>query len=130
MVEESDNEYDFSKGLQIYTEDGFIKAKDTTLGADDGIGVAMILSVLDDKALEHPAIEAIFTTQEETTMEGAFNLKPEYIKARRLINLDGETEGLSTTTSSGGVDVFFSKELKKVNYEIKSYKLYITTLSG
>ena len=130
MVEESDNEYDFSKGLQIYTEDGFIKAKDTTLGADDGIGVAMILSVLDDKALEHPAIEAIFTTQEETTMEGAFNLKPEYIKARRLINLDGETEGLSTTTSSGGVDVFFSKELKKVNYEIKSYKLYITNLSG
>lgn len=130
MVEESDNDHDFSKGLEIYTEDGFIKAKDTTLGADDGIGVAMMLAVLDDKTLEHPAIEAIFTTQEETTMEGAFNLKPEYIKARRLINLDGETEGLSTTTSSGGIDVFFTKELKKEANIQKSYKLYITNLSG
>lgn len=130
MVEESDNDYDFSKGLEIYTEDGFIKAKDTTLGADDGIGVAMMLAVLDDKTLEHPTIEAIFTTQEETTMEGAFNLKPEYIKARRLINLDGETEGLSTTTSSGGIDVFFTKKLKKEANIQKSYKLYITNLSG
>ena len=130
MVEESDNDHDFSKGLEIYTEDGFIKAKDTTLGADDGIGVAMTLAVLDDNTLEHPPIEAIFTTQEETTMEGAFNLKPEYIKARRLINLDGETEGLSTTTSSGGIDVFFTKELKKEANIQKSYKLYITNLSG
>lgn len=130
MVEESDNDHDFSKGIDIYEENGFIKAKDTTLGADDGIGVAMMLAVLDDKTLEHPAIEAIFTTQEETTMEGAFNLKPEYIKARRLINLDGETEGLSTTTSSGGIDVFFTKELKKEANIQKSYKLYITNLSG
>lgn len=130
MVEESDNDYDFSKGLEIYTEDGFIKAKDTTLGADDGIGVALTLAVLDDNTLEHPPIEAIFTTQEETTMEGAFNLKPEYIKARRLINLDGEIEGLSTTTSSGGIDVFFTKELKKEANIQKSYKLYITNLSG
>lgn len=130
MVEESDNDHDFSKGLEIYTEDGFIKAKDTTLGADDGIGVAMTLAVLDDNTLEHPPIEAIFTTQEETTMEGAFNLKPEYIKARKLINLDGEIEGLSTTTSSGGIDVFFTKGLnKEVNIQ-KSYKLYITNLSG
>lgn len=130
MVEESDNDYDFSKGLEIYTEDGFIKAKDTTLGADDGIGVAMTLAVLDDNTLEHPPIEAIFTTQEETTMEGALNLKLEYIKARRLINLDGESEGLSTTTSSGGIDVFFKKGLNKEANIQKSYKLYITNLSG
>lgn len=130
MVEESDNDHDFSKGLEIYTEDGFIKAKDTTLGADDGIGVAMTLAVLDDNTLEHPPIEAIFTTQEETTMEGAFNLKPEYIKARKLINLDGEIEGLSTTTSSGGIDVFFKKGLNKEANIQKSYKLYITNLSG
>ncbi|MGN1405372.1 MAG: M20/M25/M40 family metallo-hydrolase, partial [Erysipelotrichaceae bacterium] len=130
MVEESDNDYDFSKGLEIYEEDGYIKARDTTLGADDGIGVALMLAVLDDKTLAHPPIEAIFTTQEETTMEGAFKLKPEYIRSRRLINLDGETEGLSTTTSSGGIDVFFSKALNKENNSDRAYKLYITNLSG
>lgn len=133
MVDEknSDSMHDFSKDpLDIYVEDGFIKAKGTTLGADDGAGVAMILSVLDDDTLNHPAIEAIFTTQEETTMEGAFKLKYEDIRARRMINLDGEEEGISSTTSAGGIDVIMTKKLQYETNSDKAYKLHIFGLNG
>ena len=67
-----DSSHDFTKdGLDLYAEDGFVKAKDTTLGGDDGIAVAMALAVLDSSDIPHPPIEALFTTDEESGMGGA-----------------------------------------------------------
>lgn len=130
MVDEknSDSSHDFTKDpLEVFEEDGYLKARGTTLGADNGAGVAMILSILADKNLKHPPLEAIFTTQEETTMEGAFKLNSEDIKSRSLINLDSEEEGVSTTTSAGGIDVVFTSDL---TYEDNLDNAYILTLSG
>lgn len=130
MVDEKtiDSNHDFNiDPLDIYEEDGYLKASGTTLGADNGAGVAMILSVLADKTLKHPPLEAIFTVQEETTMEGAFKLNPNDIQARSLINLDSEEEGVSTTTSAGGIDVIFTKD---VSYEENSNAAYTLTISS
>lgn len=130
MVDEKtiDSNHDFNiDPLDIYEEDGYLKASGTTLGADNGAGVAMILSVLADKTLKHPPLEAIFTVQEETTMEGAFKLNPNDIQARSLINLDSEEEGVSTTTSAGGIDVIFTKD---VSYEENSNAAYTLTIGS
>ncbi len=91
MVWEKDEGYDhdFEKDpLKLKIEDGFLTAEHTTLGADDGTGVAYILAVLDDPDAKHPPIEAIFTVQEEVGLYGAQGLDPKLVHARRLISLD------------------------------------------
>lgn len=133
MVDEKtpDSNHDFNiDPLDIYEEDGYLKASGTTLGADNGVGVAMILAVLADNTLKHPPLEAIFTVQEETTMEGAFKLNPNNIKASSLINLDSEEEGVSTTTSAGGIDVIFTKDVSYEENKNTAYTLTIGSLQG
>ncbi|MEF9919708.1 MAG: beta-Ala-His dipeptidase [Erysipelotrichaceae bacterium] len=133
MVDEKNNDskHDFnSDGLDLYIEDGFLRAKGTTLGADDGAGVAYIMSVLADPNLKHPKMQALFTTQEESTMEGAFKLDPTWITGRRLINIDGEEEDVSNTASAGGIDVAFTKALTYKIVNAKGYKLSIGGLLG
>lgn len=116
--------------LPIYVEDGYLKSKGTTLGADDGAGVAYMLAVLEDDTLKHPALECIFTVSEETTMLGANELDVSKLKARRLINLDGEAEGFTMTSSCGGIDVVFNHEVKVETTKAKGYELVISGLSG
>ncbi|MEG0290571.1 MAG: beta-Ala-His dipeptidase [Erysipelotrichaceae bacterium] len=133
MVDEKNNDsnHDFEKdGLDLYIEDGFLKAKGTTLGGDDGAGVSYIMSILADPNLKHPRIQALFTTQEESTMEGAFKLDPKWIDARRLINIDGEEEDVSNTASAGGIDVAFTRQLTYKNVNTKGFKLSIGGLLG
>ena len=133
MVDEKtpESNHDFNlDAIDVYEENGYLKAKGTTLGADNGAGVAMILAVLADKSLKHPPLEAIFTTQEETTMEGAFKLQEENINARRLINLDSEEEGTSTTTSAGGIDVVFNLDVSYQENSDCAYLLEIGSLLG
>ncbi len=91
-------------GLDIYVEDGYIKARGTTLGADNGIAVAMILSILDDDTLCHPPIEAVFTTDEEIGMLGAVALDHSLIKGNRMINIDSEDASVVTVSCAGGSD--------------------------
>lgn len=90
--------------IETYIEDGWMHAKGTTLGADDGIGMAMALAILTDDEAEHPAVEALFTTDEETGLTGAFALKPGVIKAKTLINLDSEDHGQVFIGCAGGID--------------------------
>lgn len=78
--------------IEIYIEDDYIRAKGTTLGADNGIGVAIILAILDSKIIKHPRIEAIFTVQEETTMEGAQKIDVSTLKGNKMICLDNMRE--------------------------------------
>ena len=90
---EEDSNHDFSKdGLDVYIDGDFIKAKNTTLGADNGIGIAIILAILNSNKISHPRIEAIFTVQEETTMEGAKKIDVSVLKSKKMICLDNMNE--------------------------------------
>lgn len=81
-----------TEGIDLYIEDDFLKAKGTTLGADNGIGIAIILSILDSKIIKHPRIEAIFTVQEESTMEGAKKIDISMLHSKKMISLDNMNE--------------------------------------
>ena len=101
----SDKVFDFNNdAIQTYIDNGWVKADGTTLGADDGIGVAAALALLIDESVEHPAIEALFTVDEETGLTGAFNLGEGMVKGKYLINLDSEDEGEVFIGCAGGVD--------------------------
>ena len=96
-------EHDFEKdGLDLIVKDGVLSANGTTLGADNGIAVALMMTVLDDDALAHPALECVFTTDEETGLVGAETLDKSKIDARIMINLDSEEEGVATVSCAGG----------------------------
>lgn len=101
----ADRNIDFLKdGLEIYTEGGFVKANGTTLGADNGIAVAFILSILESKDIPHPALEAVFTTDEEIGMIGAMQLDMSVLSAKKMINLDAEEDDTLTVSCAGGSD--------------------------
>lgn len=98
-------EHDFSKDpIKAVIEDGWLIAKDTTLGADCGIGIAAELAVLEDKNLPHGKIECLFTTSEETGLDGAFALKGDFLTGTILLNLDSEDEGELFIGCAGGID--------------------------
>ena len=102
--EESSN-IDFLKdGIETFTDGDFIKAKGTTLGADNGIAVAMVLAILESDDIPHPAIEAVFTTDEEIGMFGAIALDTSVLKSKKMINLDAEEEDILTVSCAGGSD--------------------------
>lgn len=108
-------DHDFmTQPIETYIEDGWLKAKGTTLGADDGIGMAMALAILADKDLKHGPIEALFTVSEETGLNGASNLGKDMINGTMLINLDSEDEGEIFIGCAGGIksemEFTFSKE--------------------
>jgi len=101
-----DSNHDFLiDPIKTYIEGDWVKAQGTTLGADDGIGDATSMAVLEDDTLQHGPIEAIFTVDEETCMYGVNNLKPDTLKGEILLNLDNETEGCMVIGSAGGEDV-------------------------
>ncbi len=100
-----DCDIDFENdGLSLYVEGDYIKANGTTLGADNGIAVAMVLSILESDTIAHPPIEAVFTTDEETGMYGAKALDMSILKGTRMINLDSEEDDCITVSCAGGSD--------------------------
>lgn len=119
VCEKEDNiPHDFTKDpIDLIIEGDYIKANGTTLGADNGIAVAMGLSVLEDKSLEHPYIELVVTTSEETEMNGALGLSKDLLKGKRLLNIDSEEEGILTTGSAGGelIEVNLPLEYEKIS---------------
>ena len=107
MVCEKNNDvqHDFMRDpIQTYIDGDLVRAKGTTLGADDGIGMAMALAALTSDTLKHPALEALFTVDEETGLTGAFKLQDGYLKGKRLINLDSEDDGQVFIGCAGGID--------------------------
>ena len=98
-------DHDFmTQPIETYVEDGWLKARGTTLGADDGMGIAMALAILDSKEIEHGPVECLFTVSEETGLTGAENLKPGMMNGRMLINLDSEDEGEIFIGCAGGIN--------------------------
>lgn len=101
----NDTQHDFMVDpIEAYIDGEWVKARGTTLGADCGIGMAAALAVLVDDSLAHPAIEALFTVDEETGLTGAFNLAPGMLSGKYLLNLDSEDEGELFIGCAGGVD--------------------------
>ena len=108
-------EHDFSKDpINFVIEDGWMIAKDTTLGADDGIGVAAMLALLESD-LPMGRLECVFTVSEETGMDGAFGMKPGFFTGRTLINLDSEDEGQMFIGCAGGLETFATFDYTQVD---------------
>ena len=117
MVPQKNNDtvHDFEKDpIETYIDGEWVKAKGTTLGADNGLGVAAIMAVLEDQNLKHGPLEALITKDEETGMYGAFGLKPGTVNGEILLNLDSEDEGELYIGCAGGMDVTASLEYKEV----------------
>lgn len=129
----SDTVHDFEKDpILPYIDGEWVRAKGTTLGADNGIGVAAALAVLADKDMVHGPVEALLTIDEETGMTGAFGLKPGYLNGDILMNLDSETEGELYVGCAGGIDATINFDFKKesVPVEMSGLALNITGLKG
>ncbi len=116
MVHQKNNatDFDFStQGIQMKIEGDWVKAKGTTLGADNGIGVATIMAILSSDTIVHPKIEALFTIDEETGMTGAMNLSPNLLSGSILLNLDTEEDNEIGIGCAGGVDVSVFRNYKE-----------------
>lgn len=108
MVHQKNNDTDFNfdtQGIEMIVDGDWVRAKGTTLGADNGLGVATIMAILESNEIEHPAIEALFTIDEETGMTGAKGLKGGLLKGDILLNLDTEEDDEIGVGCAGGVDV-------------------------
>lgn len=103
-VKESDHNFE-TDSIETYIDGEWVRARGTTLGSDDGMGVAAAMSVIEDDNLPHGSIEVLITRDEETGMFGAFELKADTLKGKYLLNLDSETEGEITIGCAGGCDV-------------------------
>ena len=123
-----DVEHDFMNDpIQTWIDGEWLKAKGTTLGADNGIGIAMALAAISNPELKHPAIECLFTVDEETGLTGAFQLKDGMLRGKRLINLDSEDDGQIFIGCAGGIDT-----LAKMHYEpvkVESLKLNVERIA-
>ena len=109
----SDVEHNFDTDpIQVIVDNGWVKAKGTTLGADNGIGMALMLAVLSSDNLKHPALECLFTTDEETGLTGAFALDNNLLKGDILINLDSEDDGEIFVGCAGGIDTTATLKVK------------------
>ena len=107
MVCEKNSDVDFNfetDAIQTYIDGDWVKAKGTTLGADNGIGMSMMLAVLASDSIKHPALECLFTVDEETGLSGAFALEPNFLSGEVLINLDSEDDGEIFVGCAGGID--------------------------
>jgi dipeptidase D len=108
MVHQKNNETDFdfaTQGIEMLVDDDWVRANGTTLGADNGIGVASIMTILSSNDIDHPAVDALFTIDEETGMTGAQGLKGGLLNGKILLNLDTEDDDELTIGCAGGVDV-------------------------
>ncbi|RYZ18919.1 MAG: M20/M25/M40 family metallo-hydrolase, partial [Sphingobacteriales bacterium] len=98
----ADTNFDFdTQGIDMFVDGDWVKARGTTLGADNGIGVASIMALLASDTIPHPGIEALFTVDEETGMTGALGLKPGLLSARIMLNLDTEDDRELTIGCAG-----------------------------
>lgn len=125
--------HDFSKDpIQTYMDGEWVHAKDTTLGADNGIGVSAGLAVLEADNISHGPVEVLFTIDEETGMTGAMNLAADFVKGRILMNLDSEDEGELYIGCAGGINtsVKFTFEPEQLPAGTLAFNIKITGLKG
>ena len=126
-----DVEHDFlNDPLELYLDGDLLRARGTTLGADDGIAVAVMLAVLDGALAEHPPVECLFTASEEVGLDGATNFDYSKISARRMINMDSESLGVITAGCAGGMRSELSLPVHWISAEGKALRLSVKGLAG
>jgi len=126
----SDKKFDFmTDAIQPVLDGEWLTADGTTLGADDGIGVATILAILEDKKIAHPALEALITVDEETGLTGAGGLSKSWLKSEILLNFDDEDEGEYCIGCAGGIDTTAEMDYKQVPV-VKGHKAFKLKVSG
>ena len=135
MVHQKNSATDFdfdTQGIQMLIDDDWVRAKGTTLGADNGMGVAAIMSLLESSDISHPPLEALFTIDEETGMTGAQGLQANILKGKILLNLDTEEDDEIDIGCAGGVDITASRtyEQKEVLQNGSAYQIIIKGLQG
>lgn len=128
----ADVDFDFAtQGIDMYVEGDWVRAKGTTLGADNGLGVAAIMGVLASTDIEHPAIEALFTIDEETGMTGALKLQSNWLSGDILLNLDTEEDNELGVGCAGGIDVTFKSCYTPVSADSGlGYRIAVRGLQG
>jgi dipeptidase D len=128
----SDTVFDFdTQGIQMYVDGDWVRANGTTLGADNGLGVATIMAVLDSDNIAHPTIEALFTVDEETGMTGAIGLKGGLLEGEILLNLDTEDDDEIGVGCAGGVDVTASGSYHQIPApKGQGYRITVKGLQG
>jgi dipeptidase D len=129
----SDVKHDFDKDpIQVFIEGDWVKAKGTTLGSDNGIGVAAALAVMEDKSLKHGPVEALFTLDEETGLNGAQALKQGFLSSDILLNLDSEEDGALYIGCAGGQNtmITFKPKLKDIPSKTTAIEIKVAGLKG
>ena len=128
----SDTEHDFEKDpLKLYIDDkGWLRARGTTLGADNGVAVALMLLILDGGLESHPAVECLFTTSEEVGLDGAKAFDYSHVKATGMINLDSENEGVVTVSCAGGIRSDLMMTPDKVKFNGTALEIKLSGLAG
>lgn len=125
--------HDFSRDpLRLYCDGDWLRAEGTTLGADNGIGIALAMALAEDRELPHPTLELLFTVAEETGLSGAAHLEPGFFSGRLLLNLDSEEEGVFTIGCAGGRDSELVLDLKYAEWPAghQHLELSVTGLQG
>lgn len=129
----ADTDFDFdTQGIEMYVDGDWVKAKGTTLGADNGLGVATIMAILESTDIPHPAVEALFTIDEETGMTGAMGLKGGLLDGEILLNLDTEEDDEIGVGCAGGIDVTATRSYAEeaTTSDMIGYKISIRGLQG
>jgi len=129
----SDVKHDFCKDpIRLRVDGPYVKATGTSLGADNGIAVATCLALMEDREVQHGPLEMLFTVDEETGLNGAFNLQPGFVKAKRMLNLDTEEEGAVYVGCAGGRDTLLTLKAKReaARSRVPAFKIVIKGLRG
>lgn len=129
----SDTIFDFdTQGIKMYVDGDWVKAQGTTLGADNGLGAAAIMGILASNSIEHPAIEALFTIDEETGMTGALGLQPGFLSGEILLNLDTEEDDELDIGCAGGIDVTATRTYQQIDCPAihVGYEITVSGLKG
>ncbi len=122
---------DFEKeGLRLYIDEDFVKAKDTTLGGDDGIAVAYALAILDSEEIVHPRLEVVITVDEEIGMLGAYDIDLSMLKGHQMLNLDSDEEGHFLTSCAGGMSLIAQIPVERTEQTGCKLTITITGLEG
>jgi len=135
MVHQKNNDINFdfdNQGIEMYVDDDWVRAKGTTLGADNGLGAATIMTILESDEIEHPDLEALFTVDEETGMTGAKNLASDLLKGEILLNLDTEEDDEIGIGCAGGLDFTAIRDYEEEHTPENSvaYKISVKGLKG
>jgi dipeptidase D len=129
----ADTVFDFdTQGIDMYVDGDWVRARGTTLGADNGLGVAMIMAILESKTIKHPDIETLFTIDEETGMTGALNLKGGILRGKILLNMDTEEDDEIDIGCAGGIDVTATREYheEETSKDSVGYTITVKGLNG